>query len=187
MKKYLKMPKINFDHYQLRTLELKDAKDMLLYASDPLVTKYLTWDNFYTLKEAEWSIKNVFFPRVKRGLPIGYAIIDLTKDLMIGTIDFHQYDEVRNEAEIGFVLNQSYWHKGIMTKALAKLIEVGFDYLGYDSIIIKHMVENTASAKVILRNNFIFFDYETTIHKNKEYRLKQYRLTKEQYHDIKKS
>lgn len=182
MNKYKKMPDLTFDNYLLRTLKLKDAKDMLLYAKDPLVTKYLTWDNFYTVKEAKSTIKSVFFPRLKRGLPIGYAIVDQTKNLMIGTIDFHQLNKEQKEAEIGYVLNRDYWQKGIMTKALKEVISVGFEYLDYNSIIIKHDINNIGSEKVILKNNFTYVKNETMKKNEQDIILKKYRMTKEQYY-----
>ncbi len=156
MKNYKNMPDIDLGDVILRTIKKSDYKDMFEYGSDPDVTKWLSWGPMISIVEAKKSIKEVFFPRVKRGLPIGYAIIFKENNKMIGTIDYHARLETRNAAEIGYCLNKDYWGKGIMTKALKKMIEIGFEYLLYDVIIIKHLHDNIGSMRVIVKNGFKF-------------------------------
>ncbi|MFP4186738.1 MAG: GNAT family N-acetyltransferase, partial [Acholeplasmataceae bacterium] len=132
MKKYRRMPVIDFADYRLRTIRLKDAKDMFDYGRRSDVTRFLSWGPFTDIREARRSIKEVFFPRIKQGLPIGYAIIDMKRSKMIGTIDFHSTIESGDGAEIGFVIHPDYWNKGICSRALVELIRIGFSYLGYE-------------------------------------------------------
>lgn len=149
----MKVSKIIFNHYLLRDIMLEDYLDMYEYGTDLEVVKMLSWGPFKTKKEALNVILSVFLERPYRGLPVGYAIIDLKHNKMIGTIDFHtKYED--NKAEIGYALNQKYWQQGIMSKALSHLLKIGFYQLGYDSIIIKHSKENLGSQKVIEKNGF---------------------------------
>lgn len=186
MKTYLKMPVITFGNYQLRTIKKRDYKDMYAYGKDPETVQYLSWGPFVDPSEAKWSIQNIFYPRLKEQLPRGYAIIDLSKRKMIGTIDFHSKIDGVNGAEIGYALNRAYWNQGIMTEALKLMIEVGFCYLGYDEIKISHLDVNQRSQKVILKNGFQFI-YQTHQTFNKRNTVLQgqvlhYILKKEQYH-----
>lgn len=150
------MPEYTFGDYKLRTISKSDAPDMFDYGKDPEVTKYLNWGPFTSLQDAKRSYKEIFKPRIKNGLPLGYAIIDLTKNKMIGTIDFHSKIKSENSVEIGYCLHKDYWNQGIMTKAIQYVIKIGFEYLNYDLIRIKHLSGNVGSQKVIAKTKFKF-------------------------------
>ncbi|MBU1141258.1 MAG: GNAT family N-acetyltransferase [Firmicutes bacterium] len=185
-KPYRKMPPIYLGDYMLRTIKKSDAKDMFEYGKNIEVTRYLNWGPFHTLSEAKKSIKNIFYPRLKEELPIGYAIIDVKSLKMIGTIDFHSKMKGENGAEIGFVLHIDYWNKGIMTNALDAMIKIGFEYLGYEHLKIKHLKSNIASQKVIEKSGFKFVKVEPysieKYHRILRDELLTYELLKEDYH-----
>ena len=186
MKKYLNMPDIDLGDVMLRTIKKSDFKDMYAYGSDPEVTKWLNWGPMISVQEAKKSIKEVFFPRIRRGLPIGYAIVDKANQKMIGTIDFHAKLDNRNAAEIGYCLNKEYWGKGIMTKALHAMIDIGFNYLLYDVIIIKHLHNNIASKRVIEKCGFKFVSQMPYAYQKANGKLEGilmcYEYNKEDYH-----
>ncbi|PKK92966.1 MAG: hypothetical protein CVV61_07065 [Tenericutes bacterium HGW-Tenericutes-6] len=153
-KRYKKMPEIYLSKVKLRTIEKKDYLDMYDYGKSHEVTRYLSWGPFTDKKQALYAINHIFKPRLRQGLPIGYAIIDLNTQKMIGTIDFHSKIKGENGAEIGYALHQDFWNQGIMTEALLKMIDIGFNYLGYDFIKIRHLKGNIASEKVIQKTPF---------------------------------
>jgi [ribosomal protein S5]-alanine N-acetyltransferase len=185
-KPYKHMPVIIFDDIMLRTITQKDANDMFDYGRNNEVVRFLSWGPFSMPKEAKISIRKIFYPRLKQGLPIGYAIVDLKTSKMIGTIDFHSKMKEEHGAEIGFVLHHDYWNQGIMTKALKKMIQVGFDHLGYDYIRIRHLGQNIASQKVIAKSIFKLkhikpFSIEKSTHVIND-DMYTYEITKEDYH-----
>jgi len=190
-KPYIDMPTVIFDGYMLRTIIKKDYLDMFDYGKDPEVTRFLTWSHYQKPIEAKNAIKKIFYPRVKRGLPRGYAIIDINKNKMIGTIDFHSKKPGENGAEIGYVIHRDYWNQGVMTKALAELIRVGFEHLKYDIIHIKHMKNNVASQKVIEKNHFVKVRTEPLIMEKEKEIIEDeiiiYELTKERYYGYQQS
>lgn len=185
-KAYHQMPVIDLGDFELRTIKKGDYKDMFEYGRDPLVTKYLNWGPFVSMIEAKNSIKHIFLPRLKEALPIGYAIIDKKKAKMIGTIDFHSKIKGEHGAEIGYVIHRDYWNRGIMTQALKRVVEIGFDHLNYDRIMIKHLKANIASQKVIekagfkrIRTERYYLEKRTEIISDE---LLVYELKKEDYH-----
>ncbi len=190
-KAYKKMPTIDVNGYQLRTIKISDYLDMYAYGKKENVTKFLTWGPFDIEEEAKKSIKDIFYPRLKQGLPIGYAIVDQKNNKMIGTIDFHTKIKHKNGAEIGFVIDDEYWNQGIMTKCLCEMIKVGFDYLGYDVIHIKHLKENIASQKVIKKCGFKWIKSEPYLYEKKKNVIQDeliiYEMTKEDYYVNKQS
>jgi len=148
------MPEFTFGNYKLRTISKSDTSDMFEYGKDIEVTRYLNWGPFTSIKDAKLSYKEIFKPRLRQGLPLGYAIVDMTKNKMIGTIDFHSKIKGENCAEIGYCLHKDYWNLGIMTHAIQFLIKVGFEHLNYDQIHVKHLSQNIGSQKVIAKTKF---------------------------------
>lgn len=190
-KPYKHMPKIVFGNYMLRTIKVSDYHDLFEYGKDPLVTKFLTWGPMVLSIEAKRSIKEIFYPRIKNGIPRGYAIIDIEKKKMIGTVDFHSKVKDAKIAEIGYVIHKDYWGQGIMTQAVKKLIDLGFSYLEYDKIIIKHLSKNIGSQKVIEKSGFTLIKKEHYILKKRNLVISDdmlsYELTKEAYDERKQS
>lgn len=185
------MPEIKFDHFMLRTLQKDDYQDMFLYGKDPEVVKYLSWGPFTHEKEAKDAIKKIFLPRIRQGLPVGYAIIDVRHSKMIGTIDFHSKIKEDNSVEIGYVLNKDYWQQGIMTKALQLMIDIGFNHLNYDILRIRHLSQNIASKKVIDKTAFKLISI-TPFEVRKQHivmkdNMLNYELKKENYHGSQQS
>lgn len=163
------MPEIDLGKVKLRTIKLSDYKDMFIYGKDEDVTRYLTWGPYQIESEAKKTIKEIFFPRVKQGLPVGYAIIDTETSKMIGTIDFHTRIKKTDSVEIGFALHKDYWNQGITSMCLMKMIDLGFHYLNYHHVIIKHLKRNVASEKVIKKAGFKLVNIEPyTYEKNKQ-------------------
>ena len=158
MKNNQKMPTIELDRVILRTLLKKDANDFYDVGKDPITTEFLTWGPFSSIKEAKTMIKFTYFRRLSRGEPIGYAILDKLTKKMIGTIEFHTFNYKNNSCEIGYVLARPFWNQGIMTDCVKAMTDVAFNHLDVDRVIIKHIKENMASQRVILKAGYEFIE-----------------------------
>ncbi|MFA5471590.1 MAG: GNAT family N-acetyltransferase [Acholeplasmataceae bacterium] len=184
-KPYKHMPIIYFDDIMLRTIKTKDYKDLYAYGTDNEVVRFLSWGPLVSPLEAKKTIKQIFYPRYKLSLPRGYAIIDTKLNKMIGTVDFHSKVFNQNIVELGYALHKDYWHQGIMTKAVKELIKLGFEYLNYDKIIVKHLGQNIGSKKVILKSGFTYVKKEPYVLEKRTHVISDdmltYEITKEQY------
>lgn len=152
MKTY--MPVIKNSLFTLRDITVQDSFDLYRFGSDFETTKYLTWGPLESVKEARLLIEKFNLPRVYEGLPVGYAIILNKTDEMIGIIEYHTYNRKDNSAELGFILNKEYQHKGIMTKALKIMIDLGFNHLELNKIVAAHVDLNHSSEKLLKKFNF---------------------------------
>lgn len=101
----------------LRDVEFKDVKDMFEYGKDLEMVKFLSWGLYSDVIEVYGLIREFFLKRFERGLFVGYVIVDLKNDKMIGIIDFYIMI-FEGVVEVGFCLNKVYWNKGIMFKLL---------------------------------------------------------------------
>lgn len=142
----------------LRAIKRTDAQDIYdNWASDPEVTKYLTWnahDNVDTTK----AIVEVWLEDYKNPETYRYGIELAGYDHLIGMIDIVGFiDEC---PVIGYVLGKSFWNKGYMTEAFSVVIQDIFSK-GYEKILIEADVRNCSSNRVIQKCGFTFSHKET--------------------------
>ena len=132
----------------LRRLEKVDALDMFEYASDPDVTKYLLWDPHDSLKYTRRYL-SYLQGRYKAGEFYDWAVIDRRTMKMIGTCGFTSFDFHNNSAEVGYVLNPEFWHRGIAAEALSEVLHFAFMILGLNRVEARYMVGNLDSRRVM--------------------------------------
>ena len=71
-----------------------------------------------------------------------------------GVVGYNLIDKDNHIGHIGYWLGQEYNGKGIMTKSVRELIQVGFDYYSLQRIDIRCAVENSRSRAIPERLNF---------------------------------
>lgn len=140
------------DRLIIREWEMKDKNDLYEYASNPEVTKYLTFPTYTSIQCAIDRINDLLARYQVNGYIQDYAIELKEACKVIGSIGIVQYKQ-ENEGcvEIGYCLSPSYQHFGYMTEALKGYIK----YIKANSIAkriqAKHDVENYKSGMVMQR------------------------------------
>ncbi|NMB38908.1 MAG: GNAT family N-acetyltransferase [Firmicutes bacterium] len=127
----------------LRPFSLDDAEDMYAYASDPIVTKYLTWQPHINIAQTR-KVLNDFFIN-KPGI---YAIVLKQEQRCIGCIHI-RIDDRHDKASFGYVLNRDYWNHGYMTEALDQILELAFNKLKLNRVESTHYARNERSGRVM--------------------------------------
>ncbi len=133
----------------LRRAVLEDAQPMYAnWASDPEVTKFLTWPVHSTLEITETVVHSWMEAYSKDNY---YQWMIVLKDLNqpIGTISVVSLDDQVGKAEIGYCIGRRWWHKGIMSEALQAVIDFLFDEVGMNRIEAKHDPNNPHSGGVM--------------------------------------
>ncbi len=133
----------------LRPFKKADGEAMYRnWASDPEVTKFLTWPNhadpMVSLRiAARWEELN---PR-----PDNYQWAIVLRELgePIGSISVVRIDEDVDGMEIGYCIGRKWWNKGIMTEAAREVIRYLFTEVGAKRIAGRHDVANPASGRVM--------------------------------------
>lgn len=148
-------PELHTTRLTLRRLMVTDTADMYEYASRQDVTKYLTWsphpDRAYTREYLQY-----IGGRYRAGMFYDWAIFYEADAKMIGTCGFTAFDCASDSAEVGYVLNPDYWHRGIAPEALSAVLKFGFEELGLHRIEAKFMEENEASRHVMEKVGMTF-------------------------------
>ena len=133
----------------LRRAIREDAEAMFRnWASDPEVTKYLTWPT-YEKVETAYQILDLWAGEYEK--PDYYQWMIVLKELgePIGSISVVRQNDRVEEAEIGYCIGSRWWHRGIMTEALAAVIEYLFTEVGMNRVAARHDPNNPHSGGVM--------------------------------------
>lgn len=140
---------IETDRLILRRAIREDAQPMFHnWASDPEVTKYLTWPTYEKLETAH-QILQLWTSEYEK--PDYYQWMIVPKELgePIGSISVVRLNDRVEEAEIGYCIGSSWWHRGIMTEALSAVIKYLFTEVGMNRISARHDPNNPYSGAVM--------------------------------------
>ncbi len=132
----------------LRPLAVSDAEEMFAYASDPQVTHFLPWEPAPSADAVRPFLAEQVGRR-KRGESMGFAIVDLVTNRMVGSTDLMDLRTQRGQAEIGYLLARPCWGQGIMTEAASLTAAYGFRELNLGRLIAWADQENWGSRRVL--------------------------------------
>ena len=130
------------------------------WASDPEVTKYLTWNPHENI-EVTKNIINRWLEEEKDPKTIRFVITLKDGGEPIGSIDVVNY--IDGNPEIGYCLSKKYWNQGLMTEACKAFAKYLFNK-GFNKVVIKALVENISSNRVIEKCGFKFTHQEHLEH-----------------------
>ncbi|WP_168124032.1 GNAT family protein [Paenibacillus sp. HB172176] len=149
----LQFPILETERLILRQIKQEDSREIYNYFSLEEVTKYYDLVSFTNINQAEELI-NRWNQRFERNQGIRWGITLKSENRVIGTCGFHSWMKNHHRSEIGYELTPQYWRKGIMTEAILKVVEFGFNNLELNRIEAFVEPENVNSRKVLERIEF---------------------------------
>ena len=140
---------IETDRLILRRAVREDAEPMFRnWASDPEVTKFLTWPTHESIAVSEMVI-GLWLQEYEKESYYQWMIESKEIGQPIGTISVVRQNESIAEAEIGYCIGRQWWRKGIMTEALSAAIGYLFTEVGMNRIAARHDPNNPHSGGVM--------------------------------------
>lgn len=140
---------IETDRLILRRFRVEDAADMYAnWASDPEVTRFLTWPVHASVDVT----KSLLSDLVSRYEDDGYFnwVMELKETgKIIGNISVVKLNESVESADMGYCMCRAYWGQGLMPEALKAVMEYLFDVVGLNRIAACHDVNNPKSGRVM--------------------------------------
>ena len=133
----------------LRRAVREDAEPMFRnWASDPEVTKYLTWPTHDSAEVSGWVVGSWITETEKDDC---YQWMIQWKEIgqPIGTIGVVFQREDIGLAEIGYCIGRTWWRKGIVSEALEAVLNFLFTQVGMNRIEAKHDTRNPNSGGVM--------------------------------------
>lgn len=147
--KHIGTQNIETSRLLLRQFKINDVDDMLKnWVQDEEVTRFLTWQP-HENKATTINILNEWIHQYAKLDYYNWAIVLKDCQEVIGNIAVVSHNEKAQLAQIGYCLSRKYWHQGIMTEALNKVIDFLFDQVQYECIQSHHNIQNPHSGAIM--------------------------------------
>ena len=139
----------------LRPWRLEDAKDLYEYASTSKVGPMAGWKPHKDLEESK-EIIQMFMEEDET-----WAIELKENQKVIGSVGLHKPHraDITYDLELGYVLSEDYWGKGLMPEAAKRAIEFAFEDLNIQTLLVAHFDFNTQSKRVIEKLGFTYLKH----------------------------
>ena len=134
----------------LRRAEISDAEAMFKnWANDPEVTKYLTWQPHGNI-EVTKNLLSSWVESYEKEDYYQWMIVLKEIEEPIGSIMVSTVGRAQS-AHIGYCIGKNWWHQGIMSETLRRVIDFLFDEVGYHRVESMHDSNNPNSGKVMAK------------------------------------
>ncbi len=132
----------------LRPYTLSDAKELQRLIGERVVANtLLNVPHPYEDGVAEeWISKHP--KEFEEEKAVQFAITHREKGYLIGGVGL-RLDKIHENAEMGYWIGNPYWKNGYCTEAAGAVMKYGFEVLGLNRIIARHMTRNPSSGKVM--------------------------------------
>ena len=138
----------------LRQITTADVHEIFALRSNANVMKYIPRPLCKNLNDAI-EIINMIEQKLILNEGINWAITLKGSNTLIGFIGHYQIKWEHFRSEIGYMLSPDFAGRGIMTEAIKLVIEYGFKDMKMHSLEAVIDPQNTASARVLEKNNFV--------------------------------
>jgi [ribosomal protein S5]-alanine N-acetyltransferase len=139
----------------LRNIQPADAQALYAMRTNPEVMRYIDREPAASVTEMEQLIERML-KDLEAGDAITWAISPAENVTAFwGTIGFWRMDKPHYRAEIGYMLFPEFQGRGIMTEAIYKVLDYGFNSIGLHSVEAHINPENQASAALLEKTGFV--------------------------------
>lgn len=153
--------------FHLRPWTDNDLPSLVKHADNFKIARMLT--NQFPHPYSEEAGKS-FLKNTRAFHPPRILAIDVNGEA-VGAIGLHAQTDIQcKNAEMGYWLSEEYWGKGIMSRAIPKMVDYGFKNLDVDRIYARPFGHNVGSQKALEKAGFqLEAKFEKTLFKNNEY------------------
>ena len=138
----------------LRRMTDNDAEGVFRLRSNPETMKYVPRPLAQTIDDALAHVAMID-SKIENNEGINWAITFKDSNDFIGIIGIFRIEFENYRAEIGYMLLPEYHGQGIASEAIARVVRYGFEDMKLHSIEAIIDPGNTASAKVLEKNDFV--------------------------------
>lgn len=147
--KHLGTKKLETERLVLRQFALEDADKMYQnWASDPEVTKYLTWPTHESVGVTKRVLSD-WVSSYDNENQYQWCIAKKENNEPIGSISVVNMKEKAESFEIGYCISRAYWHQGITSEALRAVMDYLLNEVGARRIESRHDPRNPYSGAVM--------------------------------------
>jgi [ribosomal protein S5]-alanine N-acetyltransferase len=144
-------PTLTTSRLILRTIKESDLDGLFAYASNPNVTRYTLFETHQSLDDTRAFLRDRVWPAYaeKHASPLAICFKN-RPDRLIGAIGCFWASRPNKTMELGYVIAEEFWGRGIVAEAAKALLDNTFaTYHDVVRIQAHCMAENLASARVM--------------------------------------
>jgi ribosomal-protein-alanine N-acetyltransferase len=140
-------PVVETGRLVLRGWEVRDAEPVFEYASDPEVSRYMSWDSHRDRADTDAFLNGVV-ARNYSLRELDYALCHRdSPDVPIGGLGVYWRDKEHGVMELGYVLRREYWGRGFVPEAGRALVVRAFETTEAMRIFAPIFAENARSQR----------------------------------------
>lgn len=147
---FSRLPVLDTPRLTLRPMTMRDAQDIYDYSCDREVARHVLWDAHRSVADSRAYLRFIL-RQYRDGMPSSYGIVLKSTNRLVGTIGFMWLNEENSTVEVGYSLARPLWNQGLMTEALAAVLELAFTTLHMHRVEAQHETSNPASGRVMLK------------------------------------
>ncbi len=141
--------------FSIRNFKPKEENHFLSLFDDERVTLHLPKRN---RQQNEEIFKNTLNDYAEGKLTGRWGLFDTTDEAFIGMGMVRNYNDEVGKIEIGYVLKQAYWGKGIASELATILVDYCFKNINAQEVVAITTLGNIASQKVLQNAGLILMD-----------------------------
>jgi len=147
---HLGTKRLETDRLVLRQFTMADADAMYRnWACDPEVTKYLRWPHHASVEVSRDVLRDWTSHYAEPGFYNWAIVLKENGPEPIGSIGVVERDDAIRMVHIGYCLGRRWWRQGIMTEALAAMLQFFFGQVGVNRVESRHDPRNPNSGRVM--------------------------------------
>ncbi|WP_052675727.1 GNAT family N-acetyltransferase [Paenibacillus sp. IHBB 10380] len=139
---------------QLRPLRIHDEADVWSLLSDPQIRCSMTRSTGSSYHSSKQVLAQLLSRNQRDSLHFAICLCN-EGEKFIGIVSFQRWNSSKGKAMLGYMLDSSYWHRGLTTEAVGLLLQFAINNLGLRRIEGRCRKTNKASAKVMLKNGLV--------------------------------
>lgn len=147
-------PALETSRLTLRALTMEDAPAMHRLRSDKEVMRLIDRPLTDSVESAEQLIESIFAAQ-DNGEAVMWAITLKGDSEMVGVICLVSIEEEHRRCHVGYLLDPKLHRQGLMSEALVRVVEFGFNQLDLHKIMASVNALNSRSIGLLERNGFV--------------------------------
>jgi len=150
------LPEIQTNRLLLRKIVESDSSIILFLRSDERINKYIERPENRKTKNIADAINHIkkINAEAENNSSFSWGITLQNHPEIMGSICLWNFSKDRKIAEVGYDLIPKHQNKGIMSEALASVLDFGFSKLDVDKIEAFTHAQNQNSIKLLEKNGF---------------------------------
>lgn len=153
--------------FKLRPWQIEDVDNLIKYGNNPHITRFMSdgFSNIFTEERAK-----AFIDFANSGNNKLYRTIEINDEASGGIGVMIQPDIYCKNAELGYWLAEPYWGNGIISCAIAMIVDEAFQSFDINRVYAVPFATNAASQRVLEKAGFkLEARHEKKVFKNGEY------------------